>query len=101
MGKRLQGHSCEKGTIRSPLRVCQGQPPPDRTWIAGVVRTPFSTAFRLDPAGLGVHGPITDHCSPLQFGPAPPGPAMPLAGGGGSPWAAGLSDQVWKAAQLL
>ena len=66
-------------------------------------RTPdrWAAVAPCGAGGPGVHGPITDHCSPLQFGPAPAGPAMPLAGSSVSPWAAGLSDQVWKAAQLL
>src|ERR1035441_9882839 len=54
--------------------------PSQSIWIAGVVRTPFSTAFRLGPAALGVQGPITDHCSPPQFGPDPAGPGMRPAG---------------------
>src|ERR1017187_10566752 len=45
--------------------------PSQSIWIAGVVRTPFSTAFRLGPAALGVQGPITDHCSPPKCGPDP------------------------------
>ncbi len=53
-----------------------GEPPPDRTWIAGVVRTP-SRPFHLEPAGLGVHAPVPDQYSPPRFGPAPTGPGMP------------------------
>ncbi len=46
-------HAILQGFGRRFLRACQGQPPLDRIWIAGVVRAP-SSPFRLDPAGFGL-----------------------------------------------
>ena len=68
------------------------EPPPDGIWIAGVVWQiaqsgkqkaetalfgPRPAALRLDPSGLGVHAPITDHCS---LPPSDPGHAGPECG---------------------
>jgi len=78
------------------------EPPPDGIWIAGVVWQkvgsrkrkllvefglpgwlgPLPALFRLDSAGLVLHAPITDHCSPPQFGPGPAGPQAPYSWSG-------------------